>query len=103
MKNRWGGGGGETVNEDDNVVTFNIELCRRAVRTEELIHLVLLHELEHCVTIATSTCEHYFHGNAFIKTLETLHHYDSNADFYIPSRQVECSLVGVTQVAIQWL
>ena len=71
----------ETVYKDGDIVTFNIELCKRAVRTKELIYLELLHDLPRFVTRATTACDHYYHGKPFLKTLETLYHYHSNGDF----------------------
>ena len=78
----------ETLDENQNLVYY-IEICRTVVRTKELIYLVLLHELAHCVTTASSVCEHRYHGNAFLKVLEKLYHWDKHADFYSPARQAQ--------------
>ena len=64
-----------------------MEFCRAAVRTKDLIHIFLLHELAYYVIIESIVYEHRYHGNKFLKVLEKLYHWDKHADVYPPAQQ----------------
>ena len=70
------GRGLERFNGEGEIIRFNITIYRRAVYSKELIYLILLHKLSHCFTTATIAREHKYHGNSYLKVLETLYKSD---------------------------